>query len=206
MDYDQSQVSQFVDFIDNEYTAELLIDNLSGVMRVAMSDESSDYEHGFPIGGVLVQVSNGSMMGYALNNHLDFKIYVNEKDAENSLVIVGFEIAPRRFFCSFYIIYSIQYNSKDDVPTLCSAKTVPAMSIRGKGVHETDGVCLANWIHGQKVHVIFSYSVEWIHSNIDWEHRFDRYTKNSFGEETSTIHWYSIMNSFLIILFLAVSS
>ena len=144
MDYDQSQVSQFVDFIDNEYTAELLIDNLSGVMRVAMSD----YEHGFPIGGVLVQVSNGSMMGYALNNHLDFKIYVNEKDAENSLVIVGFEIAPRRFFCSFYIIYSIQYNSKDDVPTLCSAKTVPAMSIRGKGVHETDGVCSANWIHG----------------------------------------------------------
>ena len=48
--------------------------------------------------------------------------------------------------------------------------------------------------------MIFSYSVEWIHSNIDWEHRFDRYTKNSFGEETSTIHWYSIMNSFLIVL------
>ena len=101
MDYDQSQVSQFVDFIDNEYTAELLIDNLSGVMRVTMSDEYSDYEHGFPIGGVLVHVGNGSVMGYALNNHLDFKIYVNEKDAENSLVIVGFEIAPRRFFYSF---------------------------------------------------------------------------------------------------------
>ena len=142
MDYDQTQVAQFVNFIDNEYVAELLIDNLSGVMRVAISDEYSDYEHGFPIGGVLVQVDSKKPMGYALNNHLDFKIYVNEKDAENSVVIVGFEISPRRFSYACSIMSSIQYSSKTDVSSMCSAKNVPAMSIRGKGTHETDGVCL----------------------------------------------------------------
>lgn len=128
--------------------AELLVDNLPGVMRVKVSDEHSDYEHGFPVGGVLVQMGNSTVMGYALNNHLDFKIYVNDKEAENAFVIVGFEISPRRFCHLFLIICSIYYKSRDDVPTMCSKEKVPAMSIRGKGVHETDGVCLWNCIYG----------------------------------------------------------
>lgn len=53
--------------------------------------------------------------------------------------------------------------------------------------------------------MIFSYSVEWIHSNTDWKHRFDIYNNNSFREETANIHWYSIINSLLVVLFLSVS-
>ena len=88
----------FVDFINNEYTGEILVDNLPGVMRMTDKEGKVEYDHGYPIGGVVVQKENSSVVGYAINNHLDFNIYVNDKEAENSFVIVGFEMTPRRYF------------------------------------------------------------------------------------------------------------
>ena len=97
-DYDEKEVDMFVDFINNEYTGEILVDNLPGVMRMTDKEGNVEYEHGYPIGGVLVQTGNSSVVGFAINNHLDFNIYVNDKEAENAFVIVGFETTPRRYF------------------------------------------------------------------------------------------------------------
>ena len=109
-------------FIDNEYLAEILVDNLPGIMNIRTTDGSVYYEHGYPVGGILVQYGNNTSMGYALNNHLDFKIYYNDESAEQSS-IVGFEIAPR----------SIRYASLNEVPSACQQEKVPSMSIQGKG-------------------------------------------------------------------------
>lgn len=95
-DYDEKEVDMFVDFINNEYTGEVLVDNLPGVMRMTDKENKVEYYHGYPVGGVLVQPGNNSV-GYAINNHLDFNIYVNGREAENSFVIVGFEMTPRRY-------------------------------------------------------------------------------------------------------------
>ena len=103
-DYDEKEVDMFVDFINKEYTGEVLVDNLPGVMRMVGENGKVEYDHGYPIGGVLVQKENSSAVGYAINNHLDFNIYVNDKEAENSFVIVGFEMTPRRFLCSLPLI------------------------------------------------------------------------------------------------------
>lgn len=51
--------------------------------------------------------------------------------------------------------------------------------------------------------MIFSYSVQWLPSTTTWAHRFDRYSNSQFIEETRRIHWFSILNSLLVLLFLS---
>lgn len=52
--------------------------------------------------------------------------------------------------------------------------------------------------------MIFTYSVEWVPSSISWAHRFDHYSNSNFGAETRRIHWFSIINSLLVVIFLSV--
>eukprot|EP00760_Papus_ankaliazontas_P011533 PhM_4_TR14837/c0_g1_i1/m.12118/K17087/TM9SF3; transmembrane 9 superfamily member 3 len=46
----------------------------------------------------------------------------------------------------------------------------------------------------------FSYSVDWTTSGIEFDNRFRRYLDDSFFEHR--IHWFSIFNSFMMVLFL----
>lgn len=50
--------------------------------------------------------------------------------------------------------------------------------------------------------VTFTYGVNWIASNADFRGRFKRYLDYNFFEHK--IHWFSIFNSFLLVVFLAV--
>ena len=95
-DYTPDDVRKFTEFIDNEYLAEILVDNLPGVITVQTTDGTTFYEHGYPVGGVLIQNGSSDVLGYALNNHLDFKIFYNDEEVKDRIVIVGFEIAHRR--------------------------------------------------------------------------------------------------------------
>lgn len=123
MDYDPKDVKKFTEFISNEYLAEVLVDNLPGVMKVVTSDNYTYFGHGYPVGGALVHFGNSSVVGYALNNHLDFKIFYNNKEVKDSILIVGFEVTPR----------SVRYSSKEEVSSMCGMQKVPSMSIQGKG-------------------------------------------------------------------------
>jgi transmembrane 9 superfamily member 3 len=46
----------------------------------------------------------------------------------------------------------------------------------------------------------FTYSVQWKHSDIEFADRFDRYLEYDFFEHQ--IHWFSIFNSFMMVVFL----
>lgn len=48
--------------------------------------------------------------------------------------------------------------------------------------------------------VKFTYSVKWVPSDIPFENRFDKYLDNNFFEHQ--IHWFSIFNSFMMVIFL----
>ena len=54
------------------------------------------------------------------------------------------------------------------------------------------------------MHVVFTYSVEWIKSQNAWANRFDHYNNSAFIEGNRRIHWYSIINSLLVVIFLTV--
>ena len=81
-------------------------------MNVHISDDTTYYEHGYPIGGVLVKQGNDKPIGYALNNHLDFTVMYNEQESKDGFVIVGFEISPRRFVLFPFLI-----------PLVCNTQT-----------------------------------------------------------------------------------
>lgn len=49
--------------------------------------------------------------------------------------------------------------------------------------------------------LVFSYSVQWHTSNLDYKHRFSPYLDNKFFEHK--IHWFSIFNAFMMVVFLA---
>lgn len=136
-DYDTEDIKKFVDFIDKEYLAEIIIDNLPGVITIQTNDGTTYYEHGYPVGGILVQNGNSDVLGYALNNHLDFKVYYNDQEVKDSAVIVGFEIVHR----------SVRYASKEEVAQMCGKDKVPAMSIQGKGAQPVDGVLFLSLFH-----------------------------------------------------------
>ena len=46
----------------------------------------------------------------------------------------------------------------------------------------------------------FSYSVDWVATDISFGRRFDRYLDDDFFEHQ--IHWFSIFNSFMMVIFL----
>ena len=49
--------------------------------------------------------------------------------------------------------------------------------------------------------ITFTYSAEWIETSIPFSQRFNRYLEYNFFE--AQIHWFSIFNSFMIVIFLA---
>lgn len=52
---------------------------------------------GFPVGGTLLSKDTDRELGYALNNHLDFTIYLNDNEIRDVNTVVGFDITPRRY-------------------------------------------------------------------------------------------------------------
>jgi hypothetical protein len=52
--------------------------------------------------------------------------------------------------------------------------------------------------------VKFSYSVEWVHSEVKAEDRLSRYVEGSFLPASFEIHWLSIINSFVLVVLLTV--
>jgi transmembrane 9 superfamily protein 3 len=53
-------------------------------------------------------------------------------------------------------------------------------------------------LYSRKIH--FTYEVVWTQTNISFEDRFDRYLEDEFFEHQ--IHWFSIFNSFMMVIFL----
>merc|ERR1719326_2866340 len=47
--------------------------------------------------------------------------------------------------------------------------------------------------------IVYTYDVSWTESPVRWASRWDHYLKISGGQ----IHWYSILNSLMIVLFLS---
>eukprot|EP00877_Chromochloris_zofingiensis_P003452 jgi/Chrzof1/13107/Cz07g20050.t1 len=55
---------------------------------------------------------------------------------------------------------------------------------------------------GDSVDVQFSYSVKWKTTDVEFDHRMDRYTRYSFLPQHLEIHWFSIINSCVTVLLL----
>lgn len=173
----EAQAKVFQERIKNEYRVNMILDNLP-VAIVRMREDNGHpiktYERGYSVG----RIEDDK---FYLNNHLRFTIlYHLDMETDNSR-IVGFEVEP------FSIRHKYSGGWSDERPpalTTCSRfdteKEEPQEVAEGK-------------------EVVFTFDVRFRPSDVKWASRWDTYLLVTDDQ----IHWFSIINSLMIVLFLS---
>ena len=198
--YNEDEAETLREYIDDQYRAHLIIDNLplATVVEVISSqstEPSLKYDLGYDLGYVITG-NDGTIvdtnedhdhdhedMRHFINNHLSFYVKVNllQNEAGESVHrIVGFEVQP----WSVNHKYDGEFNVASPSLTTCATKI------------QSDALAQSVDAPGE---VIFTYDVVWKESVIKWGNRWDLY----FESGSDKIHWFSIVNSLMIVLFLS---
>lgn len=172
--------------VTDEYRASWVLDNLPAAMPKILQSVNGEtqtlYETGFPVGFVGDPQDNpGSQEGRAyLYNHINIKVlYHTNPDVYEGRRVVGFEVEPES------ITHTLDFNAADP-------KAYPASCLkRDTGPQAIDPTA-------SDTELVFTYSVVWEYSETAWANRWDQYLMNT----DSQIHWFSIINSVMIVLFL----
>ncbi|OVA04277.1 Nonaspanin (TM9SF) [Macleaya cordata] len=177
------------------YQVNMILDNLPA-MRYAKQNGINIQWTGYPVGYAPPQSNEDYII-----NHLKFKVLVHkyegsfkiigteegmgviseaEKEKASGYEIVGFEVVP------------------------CSVKRDPEAMLKLKMYDPVDPVnCPVDLDKSQIIReqerVSFTYEVEFVKSDIRWPSRWDAYLKM----EGARVHWFSILNSLMVIFFLA---
>ncbi|XP_077222640.1 transmembrane 9 superfamily member 12-like [Tasmannia lanceolata] len=178
------------------YQVNMILDNLPA-MRYAIQKEIKIQWTGFPIG-----YTSQSNEDYIIN-HLKFKVLVHEYEGSGVEIIgtgeegLGVTSETDKKMASGYEIVGFEV-----VP--CSIKHDPEAMSKLKMYEKVDGVtCPAEHDKPQIIReqekVTFTYEVEFVKSDIRWPSRWDAYLKM----EGARVHWFSILNSLMVIFFLA---
>ncbi|PRQ46205.1 putative nonaspanin (TM9SF) [Rosa chinensis] len=183
--------------IDEMYQVNLILDNLPAI-RYTKKEGFLLRWTGYPVGIKVKGV-------YYVFNHLKFKVLVHKYEEPNvarvmgtgdgaeviptvakadsdvpGWIIVGFEVIPCSFTHNVDAVKNLNMYDKYPTAIKCDPTTV-AMAV------------------DDKKPIIFSYEVEFEESDIKWPSRWDAYLKM----EGSKVHWFSILNSLMVITFLA---
>ncbi|KAK9840498.1 hypothetical protein WJX74_010676 [Apatococcus lobatus] len=177
----QTQAKAFRAKIEDDYRVNMILDNLPVAIPKIREEDGvaiKTYERGFPVGRM---DETGKVF---LNNHLRFTILYH-RDTESDLSrIVGFEVQP----FSVRHKYSGAWNPMRITLSTCNP-------VNNRMVEEKDEKqALAE---GQEI--IFTYDVKFKASEIRWASRWDTYLLMMDDQ----IHWFSIINSLMIVLFLS---
>eukprot|EP00494_Astrolonche_serrata_P028892 UN29159 len=184
--YTHDEVKNFQHKIEQEYRVNFIVDNLPAATkyRSITPDENGHeiyvYEKGYALGFKNVEQRNTR---YFLYNHVDLILKYHKDESYEGARIVGFEVQARSIKHS----YSGDWDDKNPPlqPSACSDTP---------GHMDLD----AGRKSSESVEVIWTYGVFWEHSDVKWASRWDAY----FKMQDPKIHWFSIMNSFMIVLFL----
>ncbi len=181
-----AQIKDLADLVSDEYRATWVLDNLPAtmpkVLQLVNGDTTTLYDQGFPIGFVGNPTEQpGSLDGFNyLNNHVNLKImYHTEPDQYDGARIVGFEVEPES------ITHTLDFKADDP-------KAFPATCLKRDTGPQVLDPAANNTV------LVFTYSVVWEYSDTQWANRWDKYLVSS----DSQIHWFSIINSVMIVLFL----
>mmetsp|Transcript_2627 Transcript_2627/g.8786 ORF Transcript_2627/g.8786 Transcript_2627/m.8786 type:complete len:631 (+) Transcript_2627:50-1942(+) len=169
--------------IEQDYRVHWVMDNLPSATKYI--DETNPakpvtiYDLGFPLGFRGSEGIPGTAAGTSyLNNHLllTIKFHKDESSFQGSR-IVGFEVEPSSIKHS----YTGEWKGAETKLSTCGGGSSAPLAMKGD------------------VDAIFTYDVKWEFSDIKWASRWDTYLL--MGDEQ--IHWFSIVNSLMIVLFLS---
>ena len=198
-EYTSEELQMFVDKIEDEYSINWSVDNLPAATRL-ITESGEAYQIGFPVG----YVSGGMTL---LNNHQTIVIKLNPVEQESGEVlynVVGFEVFPLsvRHMPAANDVAESHLNSRT-----CSAKnnrsphslSVMPQALVTKKADAESGETAATTA-ATKTKIIWTYDVRWEIVDTTYSHRWDMYTKL----QSSDIHWFSIINSIIVILMLVM--
>ncbi|KAL7221808.1 hypothetical protein ACSBR1_023700 [Camellia fascicularis] len=182
--------------IDEMYQVNLILDNLPAI-RYTKKEGFFLRWTGYPIG---IKVDES----YYVFNHLKFTVLVHKYEETNvagamgtgdaaeviptghpgsevpGYMVVGFEVIP--YSCQHNAESLKKLNMYDKYPSAikCDPGTVSMVINEGESI-------------------AFTYEVTFVESDIKWPSRWDAYLKM----EGAKVHWFSILNSLMVITFLA---
>ena len=230
--YDMDSANRFARFIDDRYRVHWVVDNLPVTYAQARMRHEGDHDvpwgepvfrRSFPVGFV-----DGDGKHF-LNNHVSITIRYHKPDpedvgeytpnvrgaeggsAEGSSAgaaasgavsgdrIVAFEVVP----------VSIFHPRQDgpvgsDTALKASCAAARARADAGNGGGDSPGARYQSIdVEGEteQIEVIFTYDVTWVESEVKWAHRWDVFLAAT-DDETDQVHWFSLLNSFMVVLFL----
>ncbi|GMI51259.1 hypothetical protein ScalyP_jg5906 [Parmales sp. scaly parma] len=179
----------FYNVIKHEYNNHWIIDNLpSASLIISQNVMYTNYAGGFPVGFV-----DGDKKAYIFNHVKLIVEYHQVVPEEEAYRVVGFLVEPISVKHKFSNGFDWDGKSADGL-------TKPLDSCSGLEMLNADDITDLQVIaEGEKI--VFTYDVVWAESETRWASRWDIYLSMD-GAVSSTIHWFSIVNSLLIILFL----
>lgn len=183
--YTAEQLKEFKKFIAEEYRVNMICDNLPLAVKVEDPEGVTQlkYEKGYALGMKGAKMAADQDEPLYINNHLRFKIlYHNEDDESLGSRIVGFEVEP--------------FSIKHEYEGTWDDKSPPKLKT---WVGEDANARRPEFLSADQEEVIWTYDVHWVESSIKWASRWDTYLYMADDQ----IHWFSILNSLMIVLFLA---
>nr|GLL35119.1 transmembrane 9 superfamily member 7 [Ipomoea trifida] len=199
---DNEAAKNFKEKIDDEYRVNMILDNLPVAVLRQRRDvtQPNTYEHGFRV-GFKGNYAGSKVEKYFINNHLSFRVMYHKDPETDTARIVGFEVTPNSYK---YVLWSDllhtlasvdsinheykEWDEKNPQVTTCTQKTKDMIQ----------GSTIPQEVDTDK-EVIFTYDVSFKESDIKWASRWDTYLLMNDDQ----IHWFSIINSLMIVLFLS---
>ena len=178
LSYDKKEMEVLKKRVEQQYRGNMVLDNLPVAQHIFAGPRHPEVMIGYPM-GVPAKISPIKMP--LVNNHLHFRIGYNEPDIhdeknEETFRIVGFYVSA----------HSADLRGKADE---CSVDK--DFNPDNYPVLTTDAD-----------QITWTYSVSWIEEpDVLWGTRWDVYLRG--GKNDNKIHWMSIINSLLIMVFLS---
>jgi len=168
--------------VKQDYRVHMIMDNLPAATKMIaeMPDGTKKdmYDRGFRLGFLGSKDIPGTEPGKAyVNNHLRFIVKYHKSETFPGARIVGFEVEAYSVKHS----YNEPWNPKE--PKLTSVPLRPDLPPMPAWTPE----------------IVFTYDVVWEHSDIAWASRWDLYLY--MGDDQ--VHWFSILNSLVIVFLLS---
>ncbi|XP_074269402.1 transmembrane 9 superfamily member 7-like [Silene latifolia] len=177
---DAESAKNFKEKIDDEYRVNMILDNLPvAVLRQRRDGQTKVYEHGFRV-GFKGKYSGTQEEKYFIHNHLVFKVMYHKDPETDFARIVGFEVTPNSIAHEYK-----DWKDEDTQLLTCSKNIIQS----GTPPQEVDA----------DKEIVFTYDVKFEESDIKWASRWDTYLLMNDDQ----IHWFSIINSLMIVLFLS---
>ncbi|PKA63920.1 hypothetical protein AXF42_Ash004930 [Apostasia shenzhenica] len=179
------QVKDFKEKIEDEYRVNMILDNLPLVVPLKSLDQdtSTVYQQGYHV-GVKEQHTGRKDEKYFIYNHLSFQVKYHKDEQTDLARIVGFEVKP----------FSVKHNYEGEwvgekTRLMSCDPHAKRTVVNSDNPQEVE----------QNKDIIFTYDVEFEESEIKWASRWDTYLLMTDDQ----IHWFSIVNSLMIVLFLS---